>query len=792
MSDSKATEKKKDKKADVASQDGGKPTNGAAPNGKGDSKMVDPAVRHVSPAIPVGDADAEPPIDLVAIGPADPPFGETPPDPRPVPKPNADGQFDLDDPNLMLNRELTWISFNYRVLALAEDRRTPLLERMNFISIVGSNLDEFFMKRIGGLKHQVVAGVVWPSADGRSPQEQVEEAYAMVRVLAARQRRVLEEVCDELREYGVAIRRLSSLDDAQREQLREHYINNIYPLVTPQATDPAHPFPFVSNLSLNLLVTLRLPDEEIPSIARVMAPIGPGIARFIRLDGTNEFVPIEAVMADNLDLLFPGMEILSCAFFRVTRNAETEIESDEADDLLAHIETELRHRRLAPIVRLEISAKMDPVHRGMLAAELGLDEAADVFEVDGMIGLRDVNEIGSLEIPELRYDPHHPVDNPAMATDRSIFHVIRDHKSLLVYHPYESFTSSVERFLAEASTDPKVRAVKMTVYRTSADSRAVDHLIEAARNGKQVAVVMELKARFDEAANIRWANRLSAYGIHVTYGVVGLKTHGKSILVVRQDYDGLRRYAHIGTGNYHAGTARLYSDVGLLTCDDAIGSDLTELFNYLTTGYKPKRDFQKLMPSPKILKPHVMEMIDRERGLVESGERGLIQIKINALEDPDVAKKLYEAAQAGVHIDLIVRDTCRIRPGIVGLSDNIRIISIVGRFLEHSRIYYFRNGGEDEYYIGSADIMRRNLSNRVEILAPVESPDLRKELRFVLDTQLGDRRLGWEMRPDGSYVRRGKPNSTSPGTHQRMIDWANERNRDATRLKRRRPRGLPS
>ena len=715
----------------------------------------------------------------------------TPPDPRSIPVPGSDGEFDLADPALLLNRELTWLNFNFRVLAQAEDPRTPLLERLKFIGIVDSNLDEFFMKRIGGLKQQVGAGMQTPSADGRTPQEQIDEAYEIVRLLGARKRSTLASLREELAEQDVEILTATELDDASRAALRVHYIENIYPLVTPQATDPAHPFPFISNLSLNLLVTLRLPDDEYPSIARVKVPTGVGIDRFLPTADSSVFVPLESVMADNLDLLFPGMEIESCALFRVTRNADTEVEGDEADDLLAQIETELRHRRLAPIVRLEVSTDMDTVLRGMLAAELGLDEQADVFEVDGMIGLRDVKQISALDIPELRDVPHHPVDHPGLVDRRPIFHVIREHGSLLLHHPYESFTTSVERLLKEASEDPKVRAIKMTVYRTSADSAAVDHLIEAARNGKEVAVVMELKARFDEAANIRWANRLSAFGIHVTYGVIGLKTHGKAILVVRQDFDGLRRYAHLGTGNYHAGTARLYSDLGLLTCDPQIGADLTELFNYLTTGYKPKRHYQKLLPAPKVLKPALLDRIRREARHARSGRPARVQIKVNALEDPEVTIALYKAARAGVRVDLIVRDSCRLRPGVPGLSDSARVVSIVGRFLEHSRIYYFRNDGDEEYWIGSADVMHRNLSNRVEILTPVLDPELRNELRFVFDTQLSDERSGWEMRPDGSYARCGPIDSDSAGTHQQMIDWAEARYRDATRLKRRKPRGLP-
>jgi polyphosphate kinase len=494
-------------------------------------------------------------------------------------------------------------------------------------------------------------------------------------------------------------------------------------------------------------------------------------------------------MANNLDLLFPGMEVESCALFRVTRNANTEIDEETADDLLAMIESELRERKFAPIVRLQVARAMAPSQRKMLATEFGLDAPGDVFEVEGMLGLRDFWQLARLPIAALRDPSHHPADHPELVSERSIFHVIRDEGSLLVYHPYQSYATSVERFLAAASEDPKVRAIKMTLYRTSEDSRAIQCLIDAARNGKQVAVVVELKARFDEEANIRFANRLEEYGIHVTYGVVGLKTHCKVILVVRHDFDGLRRYAHIGTGNYHAGTARLYADLGMLTCDAAIGRDLTELFNYLTTGYKPKRSYAKLLVAPKALKPALVEKIAREAVLHTPDSPGHIQIKTNALEDAEVTRALYRAAQAGVRVDLIVRDTCRLRAGLRGLSDNVRVVSVVGRFLEHGRIYYFRNGGQEEYFIGSADCMKRNLESRVEILAPVEAPALRKDLRLILDAQLSDPRGAWEMRADGSYVQRTTGEATRH-SQELLIGWAEERQKQATRLRRRRPRGF--
>ena len=712
----------------------------------------------------------------------------SPGDDRPVPVPGPDGEWDLDRPELYLNRELTWLSFNSRVLGLAEADRTPLLERLFFLSIVSSNLDEFFMKRIGGLKQQLEAGVTGLSPDGRTPHEQIEAAYEQVRAQVAKQRAVALGVYAELEGHGVQVLGWDDVTKGDRDWLRDYYVRNVFPLVTPQATDPAHPFPFISNLSLNLLVTLRYPDDDMASLARVKVPLGIGVPRFIRVRDEHIYVPLESVMAGNLDLLFPGMIVESCEQFRVTRNADTEQDEETADDLLAMIETELRDRKFAPIVRLEVAAGMAALHRGMIAAELGLNEAQDVFEADGMLALRDLAELARIDVPELRYEPHRPVDHPAFTDERSVFHTIREAGSVMVHHPYDSFHTSVERFLKEAAEDPKVRAIKMTFYRTSSESKAIEYLMEAARNGKQVAVVMELKARFDEAANIRWASKLGSTGIHVTYGVLGLKTHCKTIMVVRQDYDGLRRYCHVGTGNYHAGTARGYSDLGLFTCDEQIGKDLTELFNYLTTGYRPKREYGKLLPAPKIMKPAILEKIEREIEHARAGESGLIQLKLNALEDPDVSAALYAASRAGVKVDLIVRDTCRLRPGIEGLSENIRVISVLGQFLEHSRVYYFQNAGDEEYWIGSADAMRRNLKNRVELLAPVEDEGLQLILRSILDTQLADRRQAWEMRPDGSYEQLLPGTAEEElGCHARFIQAAHARNFEATRLRRRKP-----
>ncbi len=699
----------------------------------------------------------------------------------PVPVETAD----LDSPELYLNRELSWLEFNRRVLYEAEDESNPLLERLKFLGIVSSNLDEFFMKRIGGLKQQLGAGLMEVSVDGRLPGQQIEECYVKVREIEALQDEILPRLIAQLAEHGIRIAKYDELEEADRETIRAHFFENIYPLITPQGVDSAHPFPFISNLSLNLLVALRHPGGDEEMRARVKVPIGLGIPRFLQVPGSHTFVPLESVMTKNLDVLFPKMEIVDSELFFVTRNANTARDEDEADDLLAMIESEVRHRRFAKIVRVVIDHDMEPARRGMLAAELGLDET-DVFERKGLLATRDLLSLVDLEMPALRDPPHHPIDHPRLVNHPNIFYAVREQGAILLHHPYESFSTSVERLLREASRDPKVRAIKMTIYRTSGETKIIDYLIDAAQNGKQVAVVVELKARFDEAANIRWSSRLEEVGIHVTYGVVDLKTHCKVILVVRQDYNGLKRYVHIGTGNYHAGNARLYTDLGLLTCDPDIGRDTTELFNYLTTGFTPKRSYRKLLPAPKLLKRALLEKIQREIAHhADKPENGHIQIKINALEDKDIVRALYEASQAGVKVDLIVRDTCRLRPGIEGLSETIRVFSVVGRFLEHSRIYYFENAGQPEYYIGSADSMMRNLEHRVEVLAPVEAPELQASLRTIIDTQLSDQYDIWQMQPDGSYLRLQGKNADGDGSQQALIKDAHERLRRAHSTKRR-------
>jgi polyphosphate kinase len=699
--------------------------------------------------------------------------------------PNAPvAPLDLNDPQWYLNRELTWLAFNRRVLHEGQDDRVPLLERVFFLAVVGSNLDEFFMKRIGGLKQQVGAMVKELSVDGRRPQEQIDACAVVVRELLREQEELEVELKRLLARRKIRIVPYADLSLTEKSLAERYFLDQVYPLLTPQGMDPAHPFPFISNLSINLLVRVSYPDSDYSYLNRIKVPVSDDMPRFLTFGDAGHWITLEDLIGNNLEILFPGMVVETCETFRVTRNAITEPNQEQANDLLQMIESALRERKFAEIVRLEVGWGMEEQHRGMLAAELGVDEHGDVFAVDGIVGKRDLMEIARIDRPELRFPPHKPLDNAELCDeDPNIFHVIRKHGSILLQHPYESFDSSVERYLREASTDPKVRAIKMTLYRTAGQSRVIEYLIDAAQNGKQVAVVLELKARFDEQANIRWAGALEEAGIHVTYGVVGLKTHCKVIFVVRKDYDGLRRYAHIGTGNYHAGTARMYCDLGLLTCDPDIGADLTELFNYLTTGFTPIRHYRKLLCSPRLLKKALLQKIDREIHNHSAASPGLIQLKANGLEDRDIVAALYRASQAGVRVDLIIRDTCRLRPGIPGLSENIRVVSLVGRFLEHTRVFYFRNQGQEEYFFGSADLMQRNLESRVEVCVPVESPRLRLQLRQLLDLQLSNRRNVWEMQPDGSYVQRvAKGREGSVCIHRRLIEQAQRRLAAGNRL----------
>ena len=684
--------------------------------------------------------------------------------------------FDLDDSSLYLNRELTWLEFNRRVLHKALDNNNPLLERLKFVAIFASNIDEFYMKRVGGLKLQVATNMTELTVDGRTPEQQIQECKHLVDDLNDLQEQAFQSVMAELAEHDIRLIDYSDLDEFSKKDLRKYYIQNVFPLITPQIIDPAHPFPFISNLSLNILVTLPDVIGEDSSIARVKVPIGTNVPRFVRVGQHYHYVPLEQIIANNLDLLFPGEKNFEYDFFSVSRNASTERQESGAADLLVMIELELRDRRIAPIVRMVINKGIDTGRKAMLADLLGLDLDIDVYEVDGLLARRDLFEFVDITNPELHYPAHHPVNNFRLQdSQRSIFYLIREAQSILLQHPYESFSSSVVRFLSEAARDQKVLAIKMTLYRTDRETRIVDLLIEAASNGKQVAVVVEIKAKFDEAANIEWAERMEEAGIHVTYGVIGLKTHSKVLMVVRQELQELRRYVHIGTGNYHGGTAKLYTDLGLLTCDELIGQDVTELFNYLTTGHIKKRRFHSIIIAPIQLKKGLLANIKREINHVNNGRKGLIRIKTNALEDSEVVKELYRASMAGVKVELIVRDTCRLRPGVENLSQNISVISVVGRFLEHSRIFYFSNDGKDEYLIGSADIMKRNLESRVEVVTPIAENSLKNELGLILDTLLEDKVDSWEMQSNGSYVPRQSTENNTVGCQQQFIEFAQTR-----------------
>lgn len=684
-------------------------------------------------------------------------------------------EINLKDHQYYFNRELSWLEFNYRVLYEALDSRTPLLERLKFSAIFSSNLDEFFMVRVAGLKQQQEAEVTKLTPDGRTPSQQLVDISDRLRPLVAQQDQNFEyNLKSQLVGHGIHLINYVDLTQEQRTYLHGYFEAYIFPVLTPLAVDPSHPFPYISNLSLNLAVVVRDPDTDKELFARVKVPNV--LPRFIELpkelrqqqnDKPSIWtgVPLEQVIAHNLEFLFPGMIIQECHPFRVTRNADLEVEEDEADDLLLAIEQELRKRRVGKsAVRLEIQAPENIKHR--LMQDLGLEDI-DVYEIEGLLGHRDLFYFMSLPCPELKDIPWTPVtpnwvkqihqlrkesETEDIPDSIDIFSVIRQN-DILVHHPYQSFSATVQEFISEAAYDPNVQAIKMTLYRTSGDSPIVKALITAAENGKQVVALVELKARFDEENNILWARKLEQAGVHVVYGLVGLKTHTKIALVVRQEDKQIRRYVHIGTGNYNPKTAKLYTDLGLFSCREELGADLTDLFNFLT-GYSRQKSYRKLLVAPVSMRKRMIEMIRREAELCRKGGTGRIVAKMNALVDAEIVEVLYEASQAGVQVDLIVRGICCLRPGIEEVSDNIRVISVIGRFLEHSRIFYFHNGGQEEVYIGSADWMTRNLSRRVEAITPVEDLAIMKELQEILGIMLSDNRQAWELLPDGSYVQR--------------------------------------
>ncbi|MBE9046953.1 polyphosphate kinase 1 [Pleurocapsales cyanobacterium LEGE 10410] len=700
----------------------------------------------------------------------------------------------LDDPKYYFNRELSWLEFNRRVLAEALDKRTPLLERLKFMAIFSSNLDEFFMVRVAALKQQVAAGVTKLSADGRTPKQQLAAISEMLTPMIQEQHQHFEKVLrKELTKSGIYLLNYVDLNQEQRTYINQFFEDYIFPVLTPLAVDPSHPFPYISNLSLNLAVVLKNPAMENELFARVKIP--KVLDRFVALPeelrqrhrgqhGVWTGVPIEQIVTHNLEYLFPGMNILESYAFSVTRNADLSVEEDEADDLLLAIEKELQKRRIGgSSVRLEIEASVPPEIRSTIIHELALEES-DVYDIEGLLSLGDLMSFLALPLPELKDRSWNSVlpsrlnwlkdqEGEQANEGENFFNVIR-HGDLLVHHPYHSFSSTVLRFVPEAAYDPNVLAIKMTLYRTSGDSPIVKALIAAAQNDKQVVALVELKARFDEENNIIWARKLEKSGVHVVYGVTGLKTHTKITLVVRQEKEQIRRYVHIGTGNYNPKTAKIYTDLGLLSCREELGADLTDLFNFLT-GYSRQKSYRKLLVAPVSLRDRMIEMINREAENCRQGKTGRIVAKMNSLVDQQVIQTLYEASQAGVEIDLIVRGICCLRPGLPELSDKIRVISIIGRFLEHSRIFYFHNEGKEEIYIGSADWMTRNLSRRVEAVTPIESPEIFGDLQEVLGVMLADNRQAWELQPDGTYIQR-KPakGEEARSSHDTFMEMARQ------------------
>ncbi len=662
--------------------------------------------------------------------------------------------IDLESPELYENRELSWLDFNDRVLQLAEDGTVPLLERVKFLAIWTSNLDEFYMVRVAGLHDQVDAGIDARQADGLSPQETIERIHEGVAAQATRQGRQWEqEVRPALAESGIRIVAPGDCSGAEAEAIQEIFREQVFPVLTPLAVGPGRPFPYISNLSLSLAVWLRDPVTEQETFARVKVP-KEVVPRFLPI-GENTFVPLEMVIAENLADLFPGMEVLRHSMFRVTRDADFTV-SDEADDLLRAVEHELRQRRFGEVIRLEVGADMDPGLRELLVDSLEIEEE-EVVDVEGLLDLTDLWQIHGLDgHRDLRDEPWTPVTAPALRDPErekpDVFGAMRQ-GDVLVHHPYESFATSVERFVEQAVEDPDVLAIKMTVYRTSDDSALVPKLIEAAEQGKQAVCLVELKARFDERRNIGWARALEEAGVHVVLGLPGLKTHAKALMVVRREGNGVRHYVHVGTGNYHAKTARLYEDFGLFTTDPRITADLAELFNALT-GVARAAGYRHALVAPEYFRPSILGEIADTVVAHERGEKARIVLKMNSLVDPQCIRALYRASQAGVRVDLNVRGICCLRAGVPGVSENIRVVSVVGSFLEHSRIYGFQRGEERRYFIGSADLMPRNLDTRVELLVPVLDEQNKSELEDTLERCLADDTNSWELEPEGSWKRR--------------------------------------
>ncbi|MEO0986311.1 MAG: polyphosphate kinase 1 [Cyanobacteria bacterium J06639_14] len=672
---------------------------------------------------------------------------------------------DLKDPQYYFNRELSWLEFNNRVLHEAMDARTPLLERLKFVAIYSSNLDEFFMVRISGLMRQVSAQVQSKTVDGYRPIEVMEAIRQHLRPKLQQQHSLFQNTLrPQLREHGVFLLDYKELTRDQKQWLQIYFESHIFPVLTPLSVDPAHPFPRLSNLSLNLAAAVRNPETGMQKFTRVKIPNN--LPRFIAFpkalkihDGQTTVwvgIALEEVIANHLNYLFPGMEVTEHHLFRITRDADFTVLEDESDDLLIAIEEEISKRRLEGFVcRLEVEKSMPGTLRRGLMQELQVPDE-DIYELEGVLNLKDLFFFLSMPLPELKDKSWTAVVPPRLKGvergERSIFNTIRE-ADVLVHHPYEAFAASVQTFVTQAAHDPHVLTIKMTLYRTSGDSPIVQALIAAAENGKQVVALVELKARFDEQNNIIWARKLEDAGVHVVYGVVGLKTHTKTTLVVRQEGDRLRRYVHIGTGNYNPKTSSLYTDLGLFSCREDLVADLTDLFNFLT-GYSRQANYRKLLVAPLTLRQGMLKLIRREIEHAKAVGHGRIIAKMNALVDAELIHALYEASQAGVEIDLIIRGICCLKPGVPGVSDRIRVISIIGRFLEHARIFYVANNGEEEIYMGSADWMPRNLDRRVEAVTPVEDPSLLQELKDILDVMLTDNRHAWELAENGVFTQR--------------------------------------
>jgi polyphosphate kinase len=669
----------------------------------------------------------------------------------------AAAEPDLTDPSLYFNRELSWLDFNDRVLQLAEDPRVPLLERVNFCAIYEDNLDEFYMVRVAGLHDKVESKIDAHGADRLPPGDVLELMRPRVKGLRERLTRCFEdEIQPALAEHGIRLISLDAANASEREEVEQLFISQVFPALTPLVIGRGRPFPYISNMSLSIGVLLRNPEKNEEVAARVKVP-KELLRRFLSIGDGLTLVPLEEVIAANLDDLFPGMEIIHNSLFRVTRDTDYDV-SDEADDLLLAVEEEVRRRRFGEVVRLEVSPDMEPRLREQLIEAMGIEDV-QVYEVSGLLGLDDLSDIYSVPgFRELRYPAYQGVTPPQLQqgsrTQREVdvFGAMRQ-GDILVHHPYDSFTGSVERFVRQAVEDPNVLAIKQTVYRTSADSPLVPGLIEASERGKQAVCLVELKARFDESANIRWARALEEAGVHVVYGIPGLKTHVKCVLVARREGDGVRNYVHIGTGNYNPKTARLYTDFGLFTAETEIGDDIAEMFNYLT-GYARPSGYRKVLVAPFNLKDGIVEEIDRTIEEHSPERPARIRMKMNSLLDASCIQALYRASQAGVEVDLNVRGICALRPGVPGVSENIRVTSIVGRFLEHSRIISFERPDQIRIFIGSADLMPRNLYNRVELLTPVEDPANRDQLTDVLDRAFADNTSAWELGADGVWSRR--------------------------------------